>query len=209
MRTLIAVPSHEYIHADFARCLMELDKPEGTGFAMITNTLIYSARNIIAQKAVEMGFDRVLWLDSDMTFKHDTLMRLAQDMDQGMDFVTGLYFTRKEPVKPVIHKELHWSVKPDGWVDSGAVLYWDYPTEDIFEISAAGFGCCMTSVDLLRRMCEKYGQPFWPLMGMGEDTSFCFRATQSGYKLFCDPGIRAGHIGQKEYTEDDYEAVSE
>ena len=58
-RTLIAVPSHDYVHADFTRCLMELEKPEGTGFAMITATLVYTARTMIANKAVEMGFDQV------------------------------------------------------------------------------------------------------------------------------------------------------
>ena len=204
MKTLIAVPSHEYIHADFTRCLMELDKPEGTGFAMITNTLIYTARNMIAQKAIEMGFDRVMWLDADMTFPHDIINRLSADMDRGIDFVTGLYFTRKEPIKPNIHKELHWRVKEDGWVDSGATLYWDYPSRELFEIQAAGFGCCMTSVKLLKAMCDKYGQPFWPLMGMGEDTTFCFRATQAGFKLYCNSRIRCGHIGQKEFTEADY-----
>ena len=204
MRTLIAVPSHEYIHADFTRCLMEMDKPEGSGFAMITNTLIYTARNMIAQKAIEMGYDRVLWLDADMTFQSNILLRLAADMDSGLDFVTGLYFTRKEPTKPTIHKELHWRVKEDGWVDSGAILYWDYPKKDLFEIQAAGFGCCMTSVKLLKALCDKYGQPFWPLMGMGEDTTFCFRATQSGFKLYCDSRISCGHIGQKEFTESDY-----
>lgn len=204
IKTLIAVPSHEYMHADFTRHLIELDKPEGTGFAMITNTLIYTARNMIAQKAIEAGFDRVMWFDADMTFPHDTLIRLSEDMDRGLDFITGLYFTRKEPIKPIIHKELHWKVREDGWVDSGATLYWDYPLNSLFEIQAAGFGCCMTSVNLLKAMCDKYGQPFWPLMGMGEDTTFCFRASQNGFKLYCDSRIRCGHIGQKEFTEDDY-----
>ena len=206
MKTLIAVPSHDYVHADFMRYLMELDKPENCGFVNVTNTLIYSARNMIAQKAVENGFDRVFWLDSDMTFAHDTLIRLIDDMEKfDLDFVSGLYFTRKEPIKPVIHKELHWKVKPDGWIDSGATMYWDYPKNELFEIACSGFGCCLTSARLLKAMLEKYGTPFYPLMGMGEDTTFCFRATENGFKLYCDSRIKAGHIGQKEYNEQEYE----
>ena len=206
MKTLIAVPSHDYVHADFMRHLMELDKPENCGFVNVTNTLIYSARNMIAQKAVENGFDRVMWLDSDMTFAHDVLIQLANDMDRfDLDYVSGLYFTRREPIKPVIHKELHWKVKPDGWIDSGATMYWDYPKNELFEIACSGFGCCLTSARLLKAMLEKYGTPFYPLMGMGEDTTFCFRATENGFKLYCDSRIKAGHIGQKEYNEQEYE----
>ena len=205
MKTLIAVPTHEYHHADFTRSLMELDKPEGTGFAMITNTLIYTARNVIAEKAVQAGFDRVLWLDSDMTFPHDTLLRLAADMDRdNLDLVTGLYFTRKEPIVPTLHKEIHWRIKDDGWVDGGATLYRDYPIDRVFEIAGCGFGCVMTSARLLKRMNEKFGSPFYPLMGMGEDSTFCFRATEDGFKLYCDSRIKCGHIGHKEYDESFY-----
>ena len=169
MKTLIAVPSHDYVHADFTRSLMELDKPAGTGFAMITNTLI----------------------------------KLAMDM-QGHDLVTGLYFTRKEPIVPTLHKEIHWSIREDGWVDGGATLYRDYPKDQLFEIAGCGFGCVMTSARLLQRMIEKFGSPFYPLMGMGEDSTFCFRATQDGFKLYCDSRIKCGHIGQKEYTEESW-----
>jgi hypothetical protein len=204
MRYLIAVPSHDYVHAEFVRCLMELDKPENTGFAPVTNTLIYTARNLIAQNAVKNGFDRVLWIDADMTFPADTMIRLAEDMDKGIDFVSALYFSRKKPVFPTIHKEIRWKVKPDGWIDSGAELYHDYPHNQLFEVEACGFGCCMTSAALLKRMCDKYGSPFYPLMGMGEDTTFCFRATQDGEKIYCDSRIQAGHIGQYTFTESDY-----
>ena len=202
--TLIAVPCHDYVHADFMRKLMELDRPEGTGLAVIVNTLIYNARNTSALNAIEAGFDRVLWLDADMTFDSDILYRLNKDIDEGREFVTGLYFTRTEPSKPCLHKELHWKVRDDGWIDSGAVLYWDYPKDDVFEIACCGFGCCMTTIDLLKRMVDKYGTPFYPLMGMGEDTTFCFRATQNGEKLYCDSRIKCGHIGQKEYNEGFY-----
>ena len=203
MKTLIAVPTHDYVHADFVRSLMELDKPAETGFAMVTNTLIYTARNLIAQNAVKAGFDQVLWLDADMTFEHDTLIRLAEDMG-GRDLVTGLYFTRSEPSVPTLHKDMYWSIKEDGQVDAGATLYRDYPRDQIFEIAGCGFGCVMTSARLLKRMLEKFGSPFYPLMGMGEDSTLCFRAKQDGFKLYCDSRIKCGHIGQKEYNESFY-----
>ena len=204
MRYLIAVPSHEMVHADFTWSLMELDKPEGTAFTMIKNTLIYSARNSIAQNAVKYGFDRVMWFDSDMVFSPDTMLRLADDLDQGFEFVSGLYMSRQAPIRPIIHKEVNWRVKNDGWIDSSAELYYDYPENSLFEIAACGFGCCMTSVELLARMCDKYGSPFYPLMGMGEDTTFCYRVKQDGGKIYCDSRIRCGHIGNYTFEESDY-----
>ena len=204
MKTLIAVPSHDYNHADFTRCLMNLEMPEETSFTLITNTLIYNARTLIANNAVELGFDRVLWIDSDMTFSPDALIRLSENMDQGLDMVCGLYFTRKFPIFPGIQSELHWRIKEDGWVDTGAKCYMEYPKDSLFEVEGCGFGFVMTSVDLLKRMKEKYGSPFYPLMGMGEDTSFCWRVREAGVKIWCDSRVKCGHIGQMEFDEDLY-----
>ena len=204
MKTLIAVPSHDYVHAEFTKSLMNLEMPPDTGFTMITNTLIYTARTLIMDNAVEMDFDNVLWIDSDMTFKPDALMKLAGDMEQGLDMVCGIYFTRKFPMFPGIQSELHWRIKEDGWVDTGAKCYMDYPKDSLFEVQGCGFGFVMTSVDLLKRMKEKYGSPFYPLMGMGEDTAFCWRVREAGGKIWCDSRVKCGHIGQMEFDEDLY-----
>lgn len=204
-KTLIAVPAHEMVHARFTESLMNLDKPAGTGFAMITNTLIYTARNLIAQEAVKAGFDRVLWIDSDMIFPPDTLIRLSADLDEGRDLVSALCFTRRETSVPCIHSDLTWEVKPDGWVETNAYIYEDYPRDQVFEVAGCGFGCVMTSAELLKRMIDKYGAPFYPLMGMGEDTTFCFRARQDGEKMYCDSRIKIGHIGSKVFNEENYQ----
>ena len=206
-KTLIAVPCHTMVHSKFTRCLMELDRPEGTGYAQIEGTLVYTARTLIANKAVEMGFDRVLWIDSDMTFPSDTLIRLSRDMDEhDLDMVCGIYFTRSVPIMPSIHNKLHWEVKPDGWVDTDCRCFIDYPENSLFEIACCGFGCVMTSVKLLKAMNDKYGSPFYPLMGMGEDTTFCWRATQNGFRIFCDSSVKVGHIGEYEFNEETWRA---
>ena len=203
-KTLIAVPCHDMVHAEFTRALMNLDKPAGTGFEMITNTLIYTSRNLIAQEAVKSGFDRVLWIDSDMIFPSDTLIRLSADLDEGRDIVSALCFTRRENSVPCIQSDLTWEVKPDGWVNTNAYIYLDYPREQVFEVAGCGFGCVMTSAALLKKMLDKYGAPFYPLMGMGEDTTFCFRARQDGVKIYCDSRIKIGHIGSKVFDETNY-----
>ena len=204
MKTLIAVPCFDMIHTGFVKSFIDLEKPDGTAYAIITNTLIYEARNMIAQKSIEEGFDRVLWLDSDMIIPQDALIMLNADMDTGKDFVCGLYFMRKPPVNPVVCDNIFRRVKEDGEVESAASSYINYPKDTVFEIAGAGFGCVMTSADLLKRLVERYGAPFTPMMGMGEDLSFCLRATCIGAKMYCDSRIKCGHIGQTVFDEETF-----
>ena len=203
MKTLIAVPCFDMVHTDFMQSLIALQKPEDTSFTVVKNTLINVARNVIATNAIKAGFDRIMWFDSDMKFAPDTLMRLTADMDQGLEFVSGLYFTRKEPIKPVVYDELSWTRTKDG-VDVRAGNYYKYP-EGLVECAGVGFGCVLTSVDLIRRVGDRFGLPFAPLQGLGEDLSFCWRVIQIGAKMHIDTRVKCGHIGQKVFDESEYQ----
>lgn len=204
MKTLIAVPCFDMVHTEFMQSMIALEKPEDTSFTVVKNTLISVARNTIARNAIEAGFDRVAWFDSDMNIPRDALLKLTADMDQGLEMVTGLYFTRKAPVKPVIYSTLYWEQKEDG-IDAGAGNYYDYP-EGLIEIAGCGFGCCITSVGLLRRVWEQQGTPFAELQGFGEDLSFCERVIRIGGKMYADTTVKCGHIGVQEYDEKMYRA---
>ena len=198
MKTLIAVPCMDMVHTPFVCALLSQPPLEGeTEIRFGANSLIYDTRNQLAEYAVKRGFDRVLWLDSDMTFKPDFSHRLAAHLDAGLEFVTGLYMTRKKPIKPTIFKTLT--------ADPPTVeCFEEYPKDQLFEIAACGFGGVMMTTDLIRKVAEAYGLPFSPILGVGEDLSFCLRATMLGAKLYCDSSIKMGHVGFREYTEDSY-----
>lgn len=199
MKLLIGVPCFDMVHTDFHESVMNMEKPEGCYYTIVKNTLIYVARNIIAGNAYTNGFDRVLFLDSDMTFPKDMIARLSADMDKGYDLVTGLYFTRRPPIKPNIFEKMWYNSN----TDAGAVQFTEYP-EGLVDIEACGFGCCMVSIDLFKRVGEKFGSPFTPLDGVGEDLSFCWRAVQIGAKMCCDTTIKCNHIGQAVFNEEYY-----
>ena len=206
MKTLIAVPCHDMIHTSFVRSLQEMDKPGQVSIGYIQGTLIYEARNVIASNAINDGFDRVLWLDSDMMVPKDAMKRLAAHLNAGKEMVSGLYFGRRNRCNPMIQDKLDWSASPDGNVSVESTSYLDFPKNALFEIAGCGFGCVMTSVRILKDMVEKYGAPFTPMLGMGEDVSFCWRARQHGYKIYCDSTLTLGHIGQYVYDEADFTA---
>ena len=209
LKNLIAIPAYESMPVGFVKSLIDLQIPEGTTISIIPNTLIYEARNLIAQKAVENEFDRVLWLDADMIIPRDAMIRLLSDVNIYGDMVTGLYFQRRAPTSPVISSDVPWTADADGSVHTSATAFNDYPRNKVFPIKGAGFGCCMTTGRLLKAMVETYGSPFTPLMGLGEDFAFCWRASKLGFELYCDSRIKCGHIGQIIFDESIFRAQLE
>lgn len=196
MRTMIAIPSMSTVLTPFVRSLVGMRIHGEVEFAFTDSSLVYDARNTLCEKAVKDGFDRILWLDTDMVFPVDTFAKLHADLDTGKEFVCGLYTTRREPIHPVIYDSLSFSEK------DGPQAHWmeEIPKDKIFEIAACGFGCVMMSTKLVEDIADQFGRPFTPIPGFGEDLSFCIRASQMGRRMFCDPTIMLGHIGYKTYV---------
>ena len=197
MKTLIAIPCMEMVHADFMKSMLELEKDGDTSFAIIKNSLIYNARNAIAGNAIKYGFDRVLWLDSDMIFPRNTLKLLSEDLDSGLDYVSGICWTRSDPSKPTLYSDLWYKVE-ENEASVGSKNIEEVP-KGLGEIAASGFGCVMTSTTLLKKLVDRWGAPFTPMMGFGEDLAFCWRVKEVGMKMHCDGRVWCGHIGSRIY----------
>lgn len=198
MKVLVAVPCMDSVPTLFLASMVQLQHVADVEISLTQSSLIYDARNALAHKAIQDNFDRVLWLDSDIIFQPDLMQRLSARIDQGYEFVTGLYFTRKEPIKPVVYKDV--GIRENiPFCDS----YTDYP-DDIFEIAGSGMGGVMMTTALIREVAEKFGLPFSPMLGFGEDLSFCNKVRELGKKMYCDPSIKLGHLGGKIYGEADF-----
>ncbi len=191
MRTLIAVPCMDMVHTYFFASMLSLRKPEGTEVAVASCSLIYEARHTLALKAINDGFDRVLWLDSDMNFKPDLLERLAAHLDNGLEFVSGLYFTRKNPVQPCVYEVCHPKKRKDGTVYPASESFKEIP-DGLFQIEGCGFGAVMMTTDLIRSAGDL---PFFPSEGFGEDLTFCRKVRDAGHTLWCDGSIKLDHVG--------------
>ena len=203
MRTLIAIPCMDMVHTDFMRSAVGMRHRGETQFTFSQASLVYDGRNLLANTAIDGDFDRVLWLDSDMIFEPDLEERLHEDLDKGLDLVSALYFTRKPPLRPVIYRDIALDIS-DGQQIPRADSYLDYPTGSVFPIAGCGFGAVMMTTALLREVRDRYGLPFSPILGFGEDLSFCRRVTELGRVMWCDSGIRCGHLGTAVYNEELY-----
>ena len=203
MKTLIAVPCMDMVHTLFFKSFIGMET-EDCEVSLTLATLIYDARNKLAQKAVFEGFDRVLWLDSDMVFDRDLFHRLSARLDEGYEYVSGLYFSRRTPTRPVIYSDVYMKLEEDCTQTPTIVPYANYPKDSVFEIAASGFGGVMMTTELIRDVGMKFGLPFSPAAGFGEDFSFCIRAREAGHKMYCDSSIKLGHIANIIVTEESY-----
>ena len=186
VRLLIAIPTNDYVHADFVVSLSKLQSELSRRHVtydveIIAGTLVYYARNRLANKAINEHYTHVLWLDSDMVFNEQVVDDL---MEVGKDMVCGAFVSRRPPYGPCVYTSIEknhvtqvkdWGLKP-------------------FRVDGCGFATVLTSVDLLQAVTQKFGTCFQPTDYYGEDLAFCWRVKQLGYEIWCEPTVRVGHI---------------
>lgn len=202
-KILIAVPMLKKLDSEFFTSFVAMKHVGQVQLGVEIDSLVYEARNRLVINALNNGCDYMLWLDSDMTFEPDIMVRLYEDLQQeGVDFVSGLCFKRALPTKPTIIKKLVWNEKEDGTVEHWADSYEDYPKDSLFEIAGCGFAAVMCRTKYILDVADHFGMsPFSPVPYLGEDFSFCIRAKAMGKKMFCDSRVKLGHIGTMIYDE--------
>lgn len=189
-KILIAVPCGSQVATGFCASIASMKKPELCSTLFLEGSLIYDARNKIARTAVEIGSDLVMWFDSDMIIPIDTIVRLLDDITaKDLDIVSGLYFQRVTPYKPVLFRKLTIECG-----DGNPVIY-DGDLSGIKEVEGIGFGCVLMKTQVLEDVLKHFGTAFSPIGGVGEDLSFCWRARELGYKIHADLDVKLGHVG--------------
>ena len=190
MKILIAVPCMDQVPFTFAQSLSTLEKIGECKLAMKSGSLIYTSRNSLAMMAIQMDADFVFWLDSDMVFKSDTLVRMMDTLKKNdLDILTGLYFRRVPPYSPVLFDKLEQNGEITEFSEFNKI------PDELFEVGGCGFGCVLMKTDVFFDVQSKFGNMFAPRGNNGEDVAFCIRARECGYKIYCDPSIVCGHVG--------------
>lgn len=187
MKLLVAVPTVDYVSAEFMKCLCGLIKKlasDGVDFdyEIIAGTLVYWARNRLAKRAIDNGFTHVLWLDSDMTFKDDIVDDL---LFCGKDMVCGAFVSRKPPYGPCVYTDIS---------DPADMIKVENFGTEPFRVDGCGFATVLTSVELLKAVWDKFDTCFRPTEKYGEDLAFCDRVKEMGREIWCEPTVRPGHI---------------
>lgn len=197
MRLMIAIPSFDQMQTAFVACLLKLvnklhDDHVDFAVEIKAGTLVHTARDALAGKAIQEGFTHVLWLDADMIFEPELLDDL---MFSGKSFVTGICHSRRPPYATCVFAD----ITKDNTRWEGP-----YPS-DTFEIAGCGMACVLMETQILRDVFNSYLTCFTPLKSYGEDLAFCLRASGLGYKIYAEPSVRVGHIGQTIIYPEDHE----
>jgi len=199
MKILIASPVHRPVELptfiSFVR-LANYRSPRHTyDFMFVQNSLVYQARDSIADAFLKSGHDALVMIDSDMTFHHEAVDRLAA-FDK--PFVTAKAFKRVPPYQPCFY------TKVDRNPETGRAelqVPIQYQTNSLLEIEGAGMAC----VFIKREVFDNIEAPYFdPQPGLGEDLTFCYKVKQAGIPMYCDTGMQFGHVGNMEFGEEHF-----
>lgn len=140
--------------------------------------------------AMAEGFTHVLFLDADMVWPSDVLVKMLAHHDKGI--VGGLYVLKGPPYAPVA---LGAKVDEDNGVERYA---WqtEYGTE-LVPVSVLGMGCTLVPVSVCQQMPRpwfeyRHDGDGWP--NVSEDVPFCQKAAALGVPILLDPTVKCGHV---------------
>lgn len=193
IKLMVAIPTLDYIHYRFVQSLTDLSKRlDELGIEndiwFKPSTLVYMGRDWLAKRAREGEYTHVLWLDADMVFEPDIFEKLIADEKE---MVCGLFRSRHDNRRAyALFSSLYPAVRYEALESNPELL------NDIFTVEGCGFGCVLTTVDLLIRVLNANNNTcFMPTRAFGEDLAFCERVRNLGVDIYCDPAVEVGHIG--------------
>jgi choline kinase len=162
-----------------------------TVFGIHESCYVHNNRNQLFAKAHAQHVDYLMFVDSDMEFGPDDIEKLLL---QKKEIIGGLYYSRGEPSVPFAFKVS----KEDGRLK---IIKKEELPKETFECDAVATGFMLIDMKVFNKMKPPfffYGDPVL-MPELGDDMYFCLKAKHYGVKVFCDPTIDLGHIGNKRY----------
>lgn len=186
-KVAVLIPSADHVCADFAMSLATMMSSSAASFRMVLmnekSSLITIARNNLVKRALDFGADYALFLDSDMTFPQNTLLRLVSHKK---DVVAATYRKRVAPFD--LLGKLKDTDRSDGVAEAEHL-----PT-----------GCMLINAKVLKGLSwpwffETYDETEFATPYAGEDINFCRKARANGFSVWADIPLShaMGHIGQQ------------
>lgn len=196
-KVLVGVPCGPQVDAGFALDLALLHgyttfvRPDmEVGLYFLKGTYLPRARAAIVTHALAHGYSHILWVDSDMRFPKDALLRL---LGHAVPIVGANYVTRQPPILPLATD-----------MDRQPVFHGERDLEDV---RFCGMGLMLTETQVFAKM----GKPYFAV-GYNkqvddyapEDAFFCDQARRHGFRVQVDWPLseQVRHAGVLEFTLD-------
>lgn len=204
MKLLIAVPTFENIYPDTFKSIYDLDVSGiDAQFEFVRGYDCATARNRIAQIAIDKGVDYVLMVDNDVVLPKDALINL---LDDPKEVCLGYYAHRDSDN---IYRGRTCICKLQQ--DNGA-LWYNYPLESEYtakeldelktkgkykvRIHGGGMGCALIKTEVFEMISYPwYDWVNYKNMGMlSEDLYFCERCKSKSILIHTDTRVNCGHM---------------
>jgi len=192
IKLAILVPTRDMVHTHFAYSLTQLVKTTSevgidTYLYFDSSTILLNQREKLIDEAIKMEADYVLWLDSDMMFPSNVVLKL---LAHNKDIVACNYMKRSLPMKTVAYTDLNdW----DSWVPME-------PQEELVKVKGIGMGCILMKTEVFRKLEKPYFEfrfkedtKDW----FGEDFILQDKIQKVGYEIFVDTmlSMEIKHVG--------------
>jgi len=207
LKVLVGVPARDSVMTGFAHSLAVMVARTAAStdieirLSFSAGTLICNQRDQLAKEAIRCGADWLLFIDSDMRFPADALLRL---LAHDQPIVACNYTARRAPAEPVAFKGLVSCEK----------LWTVTESTGLEECAAVGMGLYLVHTDVLKAMkAPLFYIPYVPEADgyWGEDVWFCNQARKAGFPTLIDHDLskEVKHIGLREYDFHDAEDMRE
>ena len=169
-------------------------------------SVVSRARNMIAHEFLKSDCDHLLFIDSDMNFEPESVLRLLA-WNQTKPIVGGAYESRKEGKiyilslegdKDHVQMDAMGNVKARR-IATGFMMIQRKVFEKLAEMHPEWEHKDNTSDAMLHSFFDfKVTRDGY----IGEDFLFCDRAQEAGFSVWIDPTIKLGHMGIHEFKSD-------
>lgn len=202
MKILVAIPAYDgkllvqsviALMTEQALCIANGDELQ-IRFSC-SNAGLLQSRNVLVKDFLESGYDKMVFLDSDITFEPGAIIKLAY---MPFDFVGGCYRYKKEPVKYPIN---FLPDQKDLWINRvGLIEVASLPT-GFLSLSRKVFETIKENHPERALADQGEGNPAFCYFQMpfidgqfyGEDVFLCKEWREAGGKIYMDPEIKLTH----------------
>jgi hypothetical protein len=155
---------------------------------MVRDSILPRARHDLVLLALDTECTHILFLDSDMRFPKEALVRLL---------------AHEEPVVGVNYARRRFPITPTAAGETGPV-YLEPGADGLAAVAAAGFGVMLIDLDLFRQVPAPWFQTgYAPTTGkyVGEDVYFSALIREHGLMVLVDNALshEISHIGEMEF----------
>lgn len=203
----ILVPVGHHIEKECDEALRTLEMDGVKIYRRYGFSAIDQARCVMAQIAINDGYEHLFWIDSDISFfPYDVYKVVDKNVDNKYPFITGAYSVKGWPKLTTTFKETsdfikfgetHGSLVGVKWAATGFM----YTHKSVYEKIVLQYNLKQVYIWGVQYLVYPW---FFPMiMGdqyVGEDFAFCERANNSGIEIYCDTTIRLSHIGKYGYS---------